>query len=92
MNRYKYAAFLKTLSIRQDIQAVKDSAKELADNLKLPDGNTIRALLDYINVIEGDIENLIREADEERSIAINFCECGQIKHVGYDKCADCEGI
>lgn len=19
----------------------------------------------------------------------NFCQCGQIKHVGFDKCADC---
>lgn len=59
-DKFKRTRFdMKQLSIRQDITSVKDSSKELADKLDLPDANTIRALLDYIEVLEGDIRNLL---------------------------------
>lgn len=68
-----YAKMLKHISVRQDINAIKDSAKELADKLEqsqvvtgLPTANTVRALLDYIESLEEELEHLHEKYMEYR--------------------------
>ena len=54
-----YYKMLKEISVRQDISEVKDYALKLADKQdNIGDGNTIRALLDYIDALEHDIEKM----------------------------------
>ena len=39
-----------------------------------------------INLYDNLLERLNKEDWRNQS---NFCKCGQVKHVGFDKCVDC---